>query len=60
MMRIPNEAPDLGDLIIVLLAGTLVGLRDRLERDGYGAAADVVGELAELADDYVMGVAGTN
>ena len=57
---ISKEAPDLGDLIIVLLAGTLVGLRDRLLADGYPAAADVVAELAELADDYVIGVAGTN
>jgi hypothetical protein len=59
MIRPPKEA-DLGDLVVVLLAGTLVGLRDRLERDGYEDAADVIGELAELADDYVLGVAGTN
>lgn len=56
---IAGDSPDLGDLIIVLLAGTLVGLRDRLLQDGYRVAADVVAELAELADDYVMGVAGT-
>jgi hypothetical protein len=29
-----QKAPDLGDLVIVLLAGTLAGLRDRLEDDG--------------------------
>jgi len=56
-MRAPSEAPDLGDLIIVLLAGTLAGLRDRLVHDGFPDAAGVVGELAELADDYLMGVA---
>jgi hypothetical protein len=60
MRREAQDAPDLGDLIIVLLAGTLVGLRDRLERDGFDAAADVVAELAELADDYVLGVAGAS
>jgi hypothetical protein len=26
-----ETTPDLGDLVIVLLAGTLAGLRDRLE-----------------------------
>ena len=60
MRQVSDRTPDLGDLIVVLLAGTLVGLRDRLISDGYPDAAEVVGELAELADDYVMGTAQMN
>jgi hypothetical protein len=44
---------DLGDLVILLLAGTLSGLRDRLHTDGYERAADLVADLVEIADDYV-------
>lgn len=44
---------DLGDLIVVLLAGTLAGLRDRLYEDGYEVAGDLVADLVELSDDYV-------
>jgi hypothetical protein len=57
---ISKDAPDLGDLVIVLLAGTLAGLRDRLLYDGYATAADVVGELAEMADGYILRVARNN
>ena len=49
--------PDLGDLVIILLAGTLAGLRDRLADDGYESAADMVGDLVELTDDYITHVA---
>jgi hypothetical protein len=45
--------PDLGDLVIVLLASTLAGLRDRLAGDGFGRAADLVCDLVELAEDYI-------
>ena len=45
--------PDLGDLIVVLLASTLAGLRDRLHQDGFDRAADLVADLVEAADDYL-------
>ena len=48
--------PDLGDLIIVLLAGTLAGLRDRLADDGFADAADLVEDLVEVADAYLTRV----
>lgn len=44
---------DLGDIVILLLAGTLAGLRDRLHEDGFDGAAGVVHDLVEIADDYV-------
>lgn len=54
-MRAPAEldAPDLSDLVVVLLASTLAGLRDRLFGDGFDAAAELVGELVEIVDDYL-------
>jgi hypothetical protein len=55
--REAQTAPDLGDLVIVLLASTLAGLRDRLADDGFESAADVVGDLVELTDDYITHVA---
>jgi hypothetical protein len=45
--------PDLGDLVVVLLASTLAGLRDRLGQDGFACAAELVGDLTEIADDYI-------
>lgn len=53
MGRLIDDAPDLGDLMIVLLAGTLAGLRDRLEADGFLPAAELVADLVEIADDYL-------
>ena len=50
-------APDLGDVVIVLLAGTLAGLRDRLADDGFTDAADLVGDLVDAADHYVAAIA---
>ena len=47
--------PDLGDLIVVLLASSLAGLRDRLYFDGFEPAADLISDLVEAADDYLMG-----
>jgi hypothetical protein len=44
---------DNGDLIIILLAGTLADLRDRLGADGYDRAARVVADLVEITDDYL-------
>lgn len=50
--------PDLGDLVVVLLASTLAGLRDRLAADGFDPAAELVADLVEVADDYLTGGAG--
>ena len=44
---------DLGDLVVVLLAGTLAGLRDRLASEGFEGAADLVAELVEATDAYL-------
>jgi len=52
-----DRIPDLGDLIVVLLASTLAGLRDRLSADGFEAAADLVADLVEIIDDYVTRMA---
>ncbi len=49
--------PDLGDFVVVLLASTLAGLRDRLDHDGFGNAAELVADLVEIADDYLTRVA---
>jgi hypothetical protein len=51
--RSPTRAPDLGDLVVVLLAGCLAGLRDRLIQDGYHRAAEVVADLVDVTDDYL-------
>lgn len=48
-----SRQPDLGDLVIVLLASTLAGLRDRLDEDGFETAAELVADLVEVADDYL-------
>jgi len=45
--------PDLGDLVIVLLAGTLAGLRDRLQADGFDKASELVADLTARCDRYV-------
>ena len=52
-----ERPPDLGDLVLVLLAGTLAGLRDRLFEDGYESQGEVVAELVELLDDYISSAA---
>ena len=48
------RGPDLGDLVLVLLAGSLSGLRDRLQTDGYSDAASVVADLIEMTDEYLL------
>lgn len=54
-----QEAPavareqDLGDLVIVLLAGTLAGLRDRLEADGFDHATKLVADLTTHCDKWL-------
>ncbi len=50
--RFPIE-PDLGDLVIVLLAGTLAGLRDRLGADGFQRSADLIADIVEIVDCYL-------
>jgi hypothetical protein len=47
------DDPNPGDLLIVLLAGTLAGLRDRLESDGFPNAARCVAETVALTDRYI-------
>lgn len=49
--------PDLGDLVIVLLASTLAGLRDRLVEDGFTDAAALVADLVDIVDDYLTRLA---
>ncbi|HVF53094.1 MAG TPA: hypothetical protein VNC78_05740 [Actinomycetota bacterium] len=48
---------DLGDLVVVLLAGTLAGLRDRLLEDGFEDAGELVSDLVEIADLYLTNIA---
>lgn len=48
-----HRTPDLGDLVIVLLAGTLAGLRDRLNADGYPDAAECVDAAVDVTDAYL-------
>lgn len=55
-MNTIERGPDLGDLVIVMLAGTLVGLRDRLAEDGFETASDLVGDLVDIADHYLEGI----
>lgn len=55
----PTESggsPDLGDLVIVLLASTLAGLRDRLEIDGFEEASKLVAGLTECCDSFLAEV----
>lgn len=48
-----KRRPDVGDLIVVLLAATLRGVSCSLDRDGFSRAADLVMELALKCDSYV-------
>ncbi len=52
-----ERAPDLGDIVILLLASTLAGLRDRLVEDGFTGASELVADLVDIADDYLTRVA---
>ena len=44
---------DLGDFVVVLLAGTLAGLRDRLAADGFERAAELVADLVDDLDAHL-------
>jgi hypothetical protein len=48
-----DEGPDMGDLIVVLLASTLAALRDRLAQDGFEDSALLVADLVDIADAYI-------
>ena len=48
-----GDPPELGDLVVVLLASTLAGLRDRLYEDGFDDAAELVSDLVKLADAHL-------
>lgn len=52
----PERSADLGDLVIVLLAGTLSGLRDRLAADGFERAAAFVADLVDRTDQFLAEV----
>lgn len=51
-----SEEADLGDFVVMLLAGTLAGLRERLAADGFEEAAKLVGSLTDRGDDYLVEV----
>ncbi len=51
-----KRQPDVGDLVVVLLAASLPGLSCRLEQDHFSRAADVVMELAMRCDSYIDGL----
>ena len=56
-LHLVDELPDLGDLVVVLLAGTLAGLRDRLDSDGFVPAAELVSDLVAMIDCYLTACA---
>jgi hypothetical protein len=49
-----ESSADLGDIVVLLLAGTLAGLRDRLHDDGFERASGLVGDLVDAVDHYLM------
>jgi hypothetical protein len=49
-----KDKVNLGDIVVVLLASSLAGLRERLRADGYADAASLVADLVEMADDYLV------
>jgi hypothetical protein len=48
-----DHSADLGDLVIVLLASTLAGLRDRLAEDHFTKASELAAELTVRCDAYL-------
>ena len=53
-----STPPDLGDIVILLLAVTLSGLRDRLASDGFERASELVARLTTTCDGYIAEVTG--
>lgn len=47
-----TRAVDLGEVVIGVLAEALASLRDRLWRDGFAEAADVIADLTHRCDRY--------
>ena len=43
----------LGHIVILLLAGVLTSLGERLRSDGFGSEAELVADLVEAIDDYI-------
>ena len=54
MKRAMEDEVNVGDIVVVLLASSLAGLRERLTVDGYSDAASLVADLVEIADDYLL------
>ena len=48
-----EDGPNLGELVIVLLAATQTGLRDRLQSDGFSDAARCIAETIDITDHYL-------
>lgn len=48
-----TRSPDLGEVVITVLADALASLRDSLWRDGSAEAADVVADLTHRCDRYL-------
>ena len=58
MQQTTNTESDLGDIVILLLTGTLSGLRDRLASDGFERASALVAQLTTTCDTYIAEVTG--
>lgn len=50
-----TKSPDLGEVVITVLADALASLRDSLWRDGSAEAADVVADLTHRCERYLEG-----
>ena len=55
-MSLAQDERALGDFVIALLAGTLAALRDQLAGDGFIDAADLVADLVEIVEDYIIAI----
>ena len=53
----PKRVPDLGDLVVMLLASTLAGLSEHLAADGFADSAELVADLVDVVDGYLVRVA---
>lgn len=51
--QVRRQKADLGELVVVLLSGSLAGLRDRLWDDGFHEAADLVADLSFRCDQFL-------
>jgi hypothetical protein len=50
---VKNREPDRGDLVIVLLAESLAGLRDQLAAVGFDGVSELVGTLTEGCESWL-------